>query len=927
MKFRWIFFLGFFCFLLQAQELPPILNFSKENYQGGNQNWMISQSDNQFIYVANNKGLMEFDGSKWRVYESPNNTIIRSVKVVKDLVYTGCYREFGLWKRQKDGRLKYTSLSKQIINKISTDEQFWNILDFGQYIIFQSLNHLFIYDSSKNSFKIISVNHTISKVFKVGERVFYQAFGEGLFEVVNGEKKKISEAHLFKENKIVSIFQREDYIEIHTQYEGFFRYKNGEIEKVDTELPSLNVYTSRELSNGNYALGTVSNGVYITNSHYQTLYHIEQQDGLANNTVLSLYEDNDQNLWLGLDNGISCINLNSSVLVYDDSKGFLGTVYTSVLYKGFLYVGTNQGLFAKKMNSSESFQMVENTKGQVWNLTVYDDTLFCGHDLGAFIINGFTATSILKGNNGTWKFIPTKNPNILMSGNYEGLTFYEKSNGQWKFRNKLKNFDISSRFVEILNGEIYINHEYKGILRLKTDDDFQKAVSVFQYPSPIKGNTSSIVKFRNTIYYASSEGVFRLNSKTGKFEKNKSLSSIFEKGNFVSGKLSVDENSLWVFGKDNINRISNHSLGKELQISSIPINYSYSNSLTGYENITKLKENEYLIGTSNGYLLLNLNRLQTPKSRLYLNAVSAGLSGLNPDFQSLKTDGEFENKMNNLTFYFTIPIFSKMTSIEYQYRLLGSDEESWSEWGTNSFAQFNNLSWGAYTFEVRGRVGYDELAESISYKFSINRPWYISNFAIGIYVIGFILLGFLINKLYKQYYQKQNEKIIEENKRLYEIQELESKQYIMKLKNEQLQSDIESKNRELATSTMNLINKNEILGNIQKHLEGLDSKESNIRAVMKIIDQNLNGEGTWNMFVETFNNADKDFLKKVKEIHPSLTPNDLKLCAYLRLNLTSKEIASLLNISVRSVEVKRYRLRKKLNLEHEAGLIDYILSL
>ena len=69
------------------------------------------------------------------------------------------------------------------------------------------------------------------------------------------------------------------------------------------------------------------------------------------------------------------------------------------------------------------------------------------------------------------------------------------------------------------------------------------------------------------------------------------------------------------------------------------------------------------------------------------------------------------------------------------------------------------------------------------------------------------------------------------------------------------------------------------------------------------------------------------FIKKIKSLHPELTPNDLRLCAYLRLNLPSKEIAPLLNISHRSVEVKRYRLRKKMNLDHKENLTEYILNL
>jgi DNA-binding CsgD family transcriptional regulator len=125
---------------------------------------------------------------------------------------------------------------------------------------------------------------------------------------------------------------------------------------------------------------------------------------------------------------------------------------------------------------------------------------------------------------------------------------------------------------------------------------------------------------------------------------------------------------------------------------------------------------------------------------------------------------------------------------------------------------------------------------------------------------------------------------------------------------------------------MSLIKKNEFLGNLKDELKS-KGQGQDLNSIVKIIDQNLNNTDDWKFFQEAFNNADKDFLKKVKTIHPSLTPNDLKLCAYLRLNLSSKEIAPLLNISPRSVEVKRYRLRKKMELEHEVSLTNYILEL
>ena len=146
------------------------------------------------------------------------------------------------------------------------------------------------------------------------------------------------------------------------------------------------------------------------------------------------------------------------------------------------------------------------------------------------------------------------------------------------------------------------------------------------------------------------------------------------------------------------------------------------------------------------------------------------------------------------------------------------------------------------------------------------------------------------------------------------------------MKNEKLRSEIDGKNRELAVATMSMIKKNKLLGSIKEQLTKIDSSDS-IKSVIRTIDKNISNDDDWKFFEEAFNNADKDFLKKIKDLHPELTSNDLRLCAYLRLNLSSKEIAPLLNISVRSVEVKRYRLRKKMKLDHESSLTAYILQL
>ncbi|MFD2834132.1 LuxR C-terminal-related transcriptional regulator [Gramella sp. AN32] len=125
---------------------------------------------------------------------------------------------------------------------------------------------------------------------------------------------------------------------------------------------------------------------------------------------------------------------------------------------------------------------------------------------------------------------------------------------------------------------------------------------------------------------------------------------------------------------------------------------------------------------------------------------------------------------------------------------------------------------------------------------------------------------------------------------------------------------------------MSIVKRNEVLRNIKKELKKNTSLSSD-NAVFKLINNNLNSKEDWKLFENAFNQADNDFFARVKEKHPELNNNDLKFCAYLRLNLSSKEIAPLLNISPKSVEVRRYRLRKKLDLSHEMNLTDYVLSI
>ena len=349
--------------------------------------------------------------------------------------------------------------------------------------------------------------------------------------------------------------------------------------------------------------------------------------------------------------------------------------------------------------------------------------------------------------------------------------------------------------------------------------------------------------------------------------------------------------------------------------------------MQGFENNTFITDKKYLIGISNGFITLDLNKIKSKKYTIAINTIAVR----NRDsiaYQQIElqnTETEFGYRNNNIAFKYSVPNYEKYAEVNYQYQLLGTNN-TWSSWSQNPEVSFENLTYGDYVFKVRSKIGNDFSENIASFSFQILRPWYASYMAIVIYFITFLSLGYVVHRMYRRYYRKQQQLLLKENQKKLKRKKIKAEKKIIQIKNEKLSQEIDNKSRELAISTMSIIKKNEFLNTIKSQLQNSKSP-GQINAVIKTIDRNINNDDDWKLFEDAFNNADKEFLKTIKERHPELTPNDLRLCAYLRLNLSSKEIAPLLNISVRSVEVKRYRLRKKIDLPHENSLTDYIINL
>ncbi|MCK6693750.1 MAG: hypothetical protein L6Q97_16840, partial [Thermoanaerobaculia bacterium] len=341
--------------------------------------------------------------------------------------------------------------------------------------------------------------------------------------------------------------------------------------------------------------------------------------------------------------------------------------------------------------------------------------------------------------------------------------------------------------------------------------------------------------------------------------------------------------------------------------------YSFQLALVpDYEQVVALDDQEYLFCLENGFALLNKKNLNdpapvpAPACAIRRVETSGGASYL-PD-----KDPRFAYRQNSLRFYFTAPVFEQKPLFSWK---LDGFSNGWSPWQDNPEKEFTNLPAGKYTFRVRSDAGGAEAA----FSFSIESPWYFSVWAMVVYGLLLLALFGIAENISRRRLERQRRRL-EEDKRL------ELARQRGDAEREKLALELDNKSRELSNAALNLIRKNEVLQRLRDDLLGANGDSRALQKLARLIDRHLEGDHDWEIFEESFNRVHDDFFKRLMHDFPGLTPGDLRLAAYLKMNLSSKEIAPLLNISVRGVENKRYRLRKKLGLPEEANLTEYIMA-
>ena len=927
--------------------IPAIRNFKKSDYHGATQNWNIEQYKNGNIFCANNSGLLQFNGIYWTKHLLPNGNSARCLKIDKSgNIFVGSFNEFGFFQINRNGKYIYQSISKLLGQEVIHQIDFiWKIHLYNGAVVFQSFQNLYIYRNNK--LKIIPAPNQFQFSFLVNNNLYIQDKVAGLLLFNNEKFSAVAGSSIFNNTEIWSMTAIDsDKVIISTIDKGLFIFENNKIISWNNEtndfLKKNSCLGSTIGKNNCIIFNSVLDGIIISDITGKIIHRINQKKGLQNNTVLTSFVDSKNNLWLGLDNGISFANQNSP-FSFVGSSANISTVYASVVFKNRLYVATNQGLFFRSVSNNgnnEIFELVAGTNGQAWNIQVIGNELFCAHNRGAFLISDFNKIQLLD-NHGYWNFkLSLANPDVLFASNYNSFAIFEKSAAGWKFKNTIKGFSSPPINFEIDNDCIWVKKD-DMIFRLKMDSNYANFIDIKTYSDLFRNSNGncSIQKLNNKIYFQSNNRFYNFSLINKNFIEDKMMSNLFAKTPKIKFLKQDGLGNIWF--------AYNESLGVFMKIDNKYINQTEKfeclsgNLVNNYLSINTINSNNIFIGLVDGLAHFDAHSKEISlKPKAFFGIFSYAKDTLFVgNFVKLQEKTSINYDANNVKFSFSSPAFENVNSTVFSYRLEGFDE-NWSSFSTNSYKEYTNLFEGNYKMKLKTRSLDGLVSDVTTFNFKIAPPFYRSVWAYLFYLLAIIFLVYIIRLRIKAKIRKNKYYETIEQRKLYLEKEskIRQEQYelekeIEKLKNEKLQIRILNKDKELVSNSLQVVKKNKILNEIITKIKDIDadkldeSTKSKFNKLNKSITKEVNPDRNWSELEKHIKNVHFDFLKRLKDKYPAISPRELDLSTYLLMNMSTKEIAEIMNISGPGVELARYRLRKKLNLINKENLTGFMMSI
>lgn len=925
----------------------PIQNFTPTDYRAGIQNIDFAQNRNRILFVANNLGVLAFNGNEWQVHAFNQGKKERSLAFDEgsNRLYVGSQGVFGYL----DADWSYVSLLDLVPEKDRDFDEVWDVYVVKSNVYFCTFNGIYVYDGEQ--IELIRQSQGFLRSFLTDGKIFTQTPKGKLLEV--------------RGNELLPTFpqaQQDQVIAgVIPNGEGYLLfYNSGQIEQstpfgVSRVYPALmaalqGTYVNHvlQLSDSRLAISTQTDGVFLYDEQKQSIEHITTQTGLLSNACLRSFQDYAGNLWVGMQNGLARVDINSPTRFINQEIDLQGSGYEVFKQAQGTYYTTSNGIYYVPTGSLNS-SFIAGTEGPAYGMQQIAGKLYACHHTGLFRLEAGQATRVVT-TNGLWQVKQLQsNPNYVLGGTYAGLYLF-RINAQLVLEpvQLIEGFVESSRFFEEDQlGRVWVGQFYKGLYRLTLSETLRQA-KVERIIEGFEGKQGAqiiLAKIDNDLYFATNSGLYRLDPSTDQIVK----SSLFA--------ADIGEQQVYMLKQDqqkNVHFIAENAVGFFKQIS--PKNYAFrASSLFQFRyhfnndllNVSTHTGEGVMLNANEGFLhyrpeLEDRGVVESPLiiSAVYSITEDSLLYTLGP-FAAITAQDE-PVKVSHRAKVIQIKVesfqFNEVGNHQFRYWLEGF-EDDFGEWTNSSTKEYTNLREGDYIFRVQTRNTLNELVSSEPLLLRVTPPFYRSLSAQILYGLLAISLLVLAFRWQQRRFRKREQaaevanqrELSAKQQRLSEIEQ-QKKEALQQLEEDKMKRELEHLNNLLTASTMNLVVKNEFIENIKEELNEVRQIERNSqtkRALEKIvreIDTTLHLQKDWEQFEYHFGQVHGDFLNRLRAEFLDLTPNEQKLCAFLRLNLNTKDIANLMGISLRGVEVARYRLRKKLNLQKGQNLSKFMLE-
>ncbi len=942
-------------------QLPVLRNFSPADYNSGTQNWCVSQTDDGRMLFANNTGLLCFDGYRWTQMSIPNHTNIRAVLYdnKRGVIYAGATNEFGYYSHDAaTNSLRFHSLAGELADDERNFGEIWAIHDMNGDIVFQGKSNFFIHRKDGRTVNLRQ-NVRIESSAVIGGRLIF-ASKEGIHEITGDRTVNLPGTEPIRGRTVRAIMQDGQQMLLATAGDGVFTYDGRTTLPYPMDITPIlregQIFCAT-ISTDYMAFGTVSSGLILKNRHTGAVTYANIYTGLQNNTVLSVAFDRQNNVWLGLDNGISYVIADAPYRDLLGSRNSVGTGYASAVYRGRLYIGTNQGLFSLPMPlSSEPHphrpQPVAGMAGQVWNLRVIGNRLLCAADGGAYIVDGERCSRIGE-QEGTWNFCPLKrHPGYIMTADYKGFCVLHDDGKSLRLHSQLDAIaDIQSgSLMEGEDGTIWICHWQKGVYRVRLNATLTDATVVERYGKDhglLMDENNVLCSMADGLRISAVDGFYRYDAAQRKLVYDKPTSTIFNNYGTPLKVFQTPDGKIMAM-KAHFAAVAKRGRDGRYVVDSISLRGITDRLQLGLGDVSQLDSAHTIVNHDNGFYIIGSKpKAPTDDNRLIIRRIMSTAETDSVIYLAAPaaddTDVKLPHSLNSIKIEFALPEYTGMNNVEYRCMLEGYDKE-WSRPMSAPYKEYTQLPSGTYTFRIRALNRISGRTQEIEAVIEVLPAWYETWLAYIIYIVMAGLACQYVLKIIKRRTERELVRIKAEQERQMREQEIKlqverekRKRQLAEMRNEQLDTELKHKQSQLSDSTMNLMRKNDMLQQIDREMAELSESmrrgdpkarlTRQIQEIRKSIQTNMNDDDNWEKFEENFNMVYDDFMKTLTARFPDLKTNDRKLCAYLRMGLSSKEMASLLNTPVRSIETARYRLRKKLNLDGGENLTEFIRNI